>query len=136
MYRVWDNKEKVWVRDIFLSPNNDLWIKKRTQFGNKKLSLVPDGRYKYQLAICETDINGIAIYEGDICKTKDGKVGLIAYAPEKVAYLFFDYNNYKYYQLDKNICNTHLEIIGNIFETPELIPDLKEDKNESSKNNK
>lgn len=136
MYRVWDNEEKIWVSEgVYLSPYNDLLIETKTRFDYKKLSLVQEGRYTYQFAIGETDINGKAIFEGDICKAKDGKSGVIAFTPERAAYLFFDYSNYKYYQLDKNICNTHLEIVGNVFETPELIPDLKEDEHENDKSN-
>lgn len=121
MYRIYDSKEKKWVREgIYLSPNNDLSKSNKSLFGYNKLNLVPDCRYTYQNDIGLFDKKGVLIFEGDILKSESGLIGLVAYVPEKAAYLFLDYNNTKYYPLGSDICK-QLSIIGNNFENPELV---------------
>lgn len=126
MYRVYDTKENKWVKDgIYLSPNNDLSTLKKSVFGTKKLTLVSNQRYVDQRDIGLNDKNGNLIFEGDICKIEQfNVVGVVAYTPHYAAYHLFDYEHSMYYILSTEKCK-FIEIIGNIFDTPDLIPQMK-----------
>lgn len=122
MYRVYDNKEKRWVREgIYLSPNNDLSTSKKALFGIEKLSLVSDHRYVYHKDIGLPDKNNHLIFEGDICRSeKLNIVGLISYIESNASYCFLDYDNSMWYPLGTEVCK-ELEIIGNIFDNSDLL---------------
>lgn len=130
MYRVYDKKETTWVKEnIYLAPNNDLYLAKKNLLGNITLSLISDNRYVYQIDTGLLDKNKQLIFEGDICKAiQSGMVGLVSYSSEHGAYVFLDYTEHKWYPLSKEICLNNIEVVGNIFDNPELIPDLQEDK--------
>lgn len=122
MYRIFDNKEKVWVREgIYLSPNNDLSTSKRALFGTEKLSLVSEQRYILHRDIGLRDKNNIAIFEGDICKVESINVtGVVVYAYDHASYYLLDYANSKYYTLGIEQCKM-VEVIGNIIENKDLL---------------
>ena len=124
MYRVYDNQERKWVtEDILLAPNNDLCRIQPKKFFKKtyKVDLLHDERYIYQIDIGLYDKKQKLIFEGDIAKTNDGDIGLISYAPENASYVFLNYDEGKYFPLGTNICVNYLEVIGNIFDTPEML---------------
>lgn len=123
MFRVYDTKEKRWVREgVFLSPNDDLNETKKSMFGKSKLSLIPDCRYAVTRDIGTYDKNGTLIYEGDILKSDENDIiGLVAYIPDKAAFVLLDYRKSKFYPLGTEICKDRLTIIGNNFENPELL---------------
>lgn len=129
MYRVYDKKETAWVKEnIYLAPNNDLYLVKKNFLGNIVMTLVPENRYVYEIDTGLLDKNKQLIFEGDICKTsQSGMVGLITFSSEQSAYVFLDYTEHKWYPLGKEICSNSIEVIGNVFDNPELIPDLQED---------
>lgn len=129
MYRVYDKKETTWVKEnIYLAPNNDLYLAKKNLLGNMTLSLISDNRYVHQIDTGLLDKNKQLIFEGDICKAiQSGMVGLISYSSDYGAYVFLDYTEYKWYPLGKEICLNNIEVVGNIFDNPELIPDSQED---------
>lgn len=123
MYRVYDHKEKQWVNEnILLSSHNDLY-----EVHRHKLKLLSERRYTYQIDIGIYDKNHKLIFEGDIAESDDGKIGLISYAPENASYVFLDYDENKYYPLGVKICSNFLKVIGNLFDTPELIPDTTQE---------
>lgn len=122
MYRVYDKKKRLWLRDkVYLAPNEDLYLLKKRLCFLKTITLVSDNRYVFQNCINERDKNNKWIFEGDICKFDNDDVGLITYSNEMAAYILLDYNNEEYYTLTDEICNSRLEIVGNIFDAPELI---------------
>ena len=123
MYRVYDNKEKCWVKKgVYISPNNDLSISKKAMFGTEKLSLVSNQRYVFHRDIGLRDMNNTLIFEGDVCRiARLDTVGVIAYYPEHAAYYLFDYTNSKYYTLGIDKCK-EIEIIGNVFDNDDLLP--------------
>ena len=125
MYRVYDNKEKHWVKKgIYISPNNDLSISKKAMFGTEKLSLVSGQRYTFHRDIGLHDRNNVLIFEGDICKITlehEEVIGVVAYCPEHAAYYVFDYQNYKYYTLGIDKQNK-IEVIGNVLDNDSLLP--------------
>lgn len=120
MYRVYDNKEKCWVRDdFFISPNEDMYIFNKHTFLKflSKPRLVPEQRYIVQRGIEMNDRNGKPIFEGDICKiTERNIIGVIAYIPQHASYYLLDEKNKKYYPLYEKLINEQVEIIGNVCE--------------------
>lgn len=71
----------------------------------------------------KTDINGKMIYGGDIVKDEYGNVRVFCYSEEKLSWFLASYDKnegligYLYVQCD----DVDFEIIGNVWETPELI---------------
>ena len=71
------------------------------------------------------DRNGVEIYEGDIVKPLGFArwIGMVAYSKENAAYILDDHNND--FRKGENIYLSEfaegLEIIGNIYENPELL---------------
>ena len=126
MFRVFDNKEKKWVKEgIYLSPNNDLSTSKKALFGTEKLSLASDNRYIWHRDIGLTDKNNKLVFEGDICKAKDGVfTGVVAYVREHAAYYLLDDEHMTYYPLGVQYMDM-VEVIGNIFENQDLLPIVK-----------
>ena len=123
MYRVYDSKEKCWVKEgIYISPNNDLSISKKAMFGAEKLSLVSYQRYIFHRDIGLHDMNETLIFEGDICRiARLDVIGVIAYCSEHASYYLFDYTNSKYYVLGITKCK-EIEVIGNVLENNDLLP--------------
>jgi len=77
------------------------------------------------------DKNGEFIYEGDIVKTKDKLKLCVKYNSETFNLSFWEYFNKHYFEVghldSKDQCELYeLEIIGNIYENPELIEGDKE----------
>lgn len=129
MYRVFDRKEKHWVKEgIYLSPNNDLSTSKNAVFGNVKLSLASDERYTWHRDIGLHDKDKVLIYEGDIVEVDFSELGvkekiitLVTYASENASYILLDFKTHKYYTLGTNRCK-FIKVIGNIFDNRDLLP--------------
>ena len=120
VFRVYDIEENKWVKDkCFMDSKENLHITNKTFLGNVKMNLVSSDRYIYQYEIGLNDINGVPIYEGDICESTDGKVGIITYIPEFASYLILDYKTMKHFILTAKICSENLKVIGNVFEKPD-----------------
>ena len=122
MYRVHNNKEGKWLKDnVYLSPNNDLYISKKSLFGTEKLSLASEHRYTYHQDIGLNDKNNKLIFVGDICKIEHlNVIGVVAYVAEHASYYLLDNKNLKYYPLNKERCS-EIEIIGNVFDNKDLL---------------
>lgn len=126
MYRVYDNKEKCWVRDgFFISPNGDMYVYDKHTFHkfSHKLVLVPEQRFVVHRGIGMNDSNGKPIFEGDICKiTERNIIGVIAYIPQHASYYLMDEKNLKYYPLYEKLIGEQVEVIGNVCENNDLLP--------------
>jgi len=122
MYRVYCRIEKKWLKEgVYLSPNNDLYISKKTLFGAEKLFLVSDNKYIWHKSTETYDKNNTLIFEGDICKIEHlDAIGMIAYIPELASYCLLDDKNLKYYTLGEDRCE-QIEVIGNVLENKDLM---------------
>jgi len=63
------------------------------------------------------DKNGKEIYEGDIVKTLKGTIGQVIYKPGKFLWKMNDGETY----IPDAFFKEEVEVIGNIFENPELV---------------
>ena len=126
MYRVYDNKEKRWVKDDFyIAPNGDMYICDNRIFPklSHKLVLVPEQRFTVHRHIGMNDSNGKPIFEGDICKiTKRNVIGVVAYIAQHASYYLLDDKHLKYYPLYENLIAEQVEVVGNIFDNNDLLP--------------
>ena len=115
-YRIYDEKKNVWVRDLIQFYAGD--------------SLVKQGHI-IQDCTGLKDKNGKEIYEGDYinfstdCTHPLGDKDIIdwknqvVHYDDKLACFFLGYK-YEFQMMDKVMPET-LEVVGNIFDTPELI---------------
>ena len=119
MYRVYDTKKECWVnKGIYLSPNDELYLIKRTFFGNK-LIFLDNNRYVLQQAIELQDKYGIEIYIGDYLEAQVGnnKIvrGMVTFAPELSSYIILCFDTNEYFVLGQSIM-TYIKVIGNVFD--------------------
>ena len=129
-FRVYDNEQKKWVKDnIYLSPDDNLFLIKQSMFGMVKVPLALDSdRYIYHKNIDLIDKNGIEVFEGDYIRAAVGKVdendensedkieiGLVAYATDLSMYIILCVDSDVWYSLGSGVTE-YIEVIGNVFD--------------------
>lgn len=130
MHRVYNKKDKTWLKDeIYISTMGDMFSSKKSfwnKFGLFKLQLISEHKNIVQNAVGVRDKNGRIVFEGDICKcdVDDDKsiLCVVGFAPERASYLFFDYEHSVFYPIS-NECSDRIEVVGNTFDNPELVED-------------
>lgn len=126
MYRVYDTQKKRWLKyDVYLMPNGDLYKLEKPIFRKRNtLKQLSTERYIVHRDIGLTDKNGVLIYQGDIVKAminEDETINAeVGYIPDIASYVILDFEANRYYSLGTEECS-HLEVIGNVFDTPELL---------------
>lgn len=121
-YRVYDNKEKKWIKDkVYLSPDGELYKIKQGVLGLTKVPLALDSeRYIYHCAIDLYDKHKKQVYEGDYIQAQVDKdksvVGLVAFAQELSAWVLLCVDSDEFFTLGSEVCE-HIEVIGNVFDS-------------------
>lgn len=118
-FRVYDIKEKKWLKEnIYLNPNNELFLIKKGLFGTTKIPLDAE-RYVFHQDIYLYDKQNILVYEGDYIRARivEGKeeIGLVAYAHELSGYVMLCVDNDTFYTLGSTTTE-FIEVIGNVFD--------------------
>lgn len=120
-YRVYDTDKKKWLKaNIYLSPNDELFIIKQGLFGAVKVPLALDGnRYIFHKDINLYDKKNSLVYEGDYIKARvdedKEEVGLVTYAHELSAYIILCVDSDTFYTLGSSV-SSEIEVIGNVFD--------------------
>lgn len=126
-FRVWTKVKNDFVKDFFITQNNGVLI--TDEIGKTYINDNPN----YILMQCTglIDKNGKLIYEGDIVKYKDEVydlcIGRIQW--DNAHYELQYYTGEKYGWFSHILCLKHIknvEVIGNIYENPELLEDTDE----------
>lgn len=120
-YRVYDNKEKKWIKDrVYLSPDGELYKIKQGVLGLTKVPLALDSeRYIYHRAIDLYDKNQKQVCEGDYIQAKVSEdkyvVGLVVFAHELSSYVILCVDSDEFYTLGSSV-SEEIQIIGNVFD--------------------
>lgn len=120
-YRVYDNESKKWVKEnIYLSPNDELFLIKQGLFGAIKVPLALDSdRYILHKDINLYDKKNRLIHEGDYIRARVAEdkeeIGLVAYAHELSAYIILCVDSDTFYTLGSEV-SSEIEVIGNVFD--------------------
>lgn len=120
MYRVYNIEKKKWVNDdIFIAPNDDLYIFEKKLFGKKKLIPISDEDCVIHRDIELYDKNSNVVYEGDYVKAKVAEdrtvIGLVTYAAELSSYIILCMKTEEFFTLGQEVCE-YIEVIGNVFD--------------------
>ena len=121
-FRVWDKKhKKMSLVDAIDFEHDEIYGKN----GCERYTPKPFKDIELMQYTGLTDKNGKEIYEGDIVEVWSFVrwIGFIKYLPEKAAFVLWDYEKFPY--LDDFVYLSQFEdgfeILGNIFENPELM---------------
>jgi len=113
-FRIWDSGEKSMCRNATIK-----------QYMEAPEIVVPDGeKFNVMQYTGIKDKNGVEIYEGDVCKYKNSSPS----CPDTIFAISWDNKQarfcetYSTYIGDGSfLCSDKMEIIGNIYQNPELL---------------
>lgn len=120
-YRVFDTEKQRWLKDnIYLNPNGELFLIKKSIFGMVKVPLaLSQDRYVYHRDINLYDKNEVLVYEGDYIRASVAEdkevIGLVCYAHELSAYIILCVHSDEFYTLGSETTE-YIEVIGNVFD--------------------
>jgi len=123
-FRAWDSVKKEMFKDTFAITESGQVVVVEQKF----VTSSPDYIFVDHLVIMQStglkDKNGKEIFEGDVLGTKDGLLnGVVEYRSDLGMWTnsLISYNNFE------RLCNVagSREIIGNIYENPELLEEKK-----------
>ncbi len=121
VYRVYDNEQKKWAKEnIYLSPDGELFLIKKSVFGMVKVPLtLSQDRYIYHKAIDLWDKNQKQVFEGDYIRAQVAEeklvIGLVAFAVELSAWVILCVDSDEFYTLGSETTD-FIEVIGNVFD--------------------
>lgn len=119
-FRAWDKRFSEFVEDFFVSEDGNIY-KKSTDTGyGIAISRETSDKVILMQSTGLKDKNGVEIFEGDVVKC-NGLLGTIESFKAMWICSFVEYNNYQ----KVGFFAQEIEVVGNIYENPELLEDLK-----------
>lgn len=120
-YRVYDTEKKKWIKDnVYLNPNGELFLIKKSMFGMVKVPLaLSQDRYVYHEDIELYDKENNLIFIGDYIRASVAEdkevIGLVAFATELSAYVILCVDSDEFYTLGSDV-SSEIQIVGNVFD--------------------
>lgn len=119
-FRAYDKRFSEFVEDFFVSEDGKIYKKTKDTGYGFAISRETSDKIILMQSTGLKDKNGKEIFEGDIVGSKDGLLnGVVLYRPDLAMWTvdLIRYNNFE------RLCNvaSSREIIGNIYENPELL---------------
>lgn len=114
-FRVYDKNNKVWRDNVLIDEYGNLYEEAKGLFSSKKIKQIDKDDYIIHTWTYLFDKNDVMIYQGDVCKIKDGVYGVVCYIRELGGFCILDSENSKYYFLGANTSSL-CEVIGNCFD--------------------
>lgn len=121
-FRAWDKELKTMLDVSLIDFKKRVLVGEHWEFG--ETNFIDFDKIELMQSTGLKDKNGKEIFEGDIFGTKDGLLnGVVEYRSDLGMWI----NNLIRYNNFERLCNvsTSREIIGNIYETPDLLEDNK-----------
>ena len=121
MFRAWDKKEKVmcWVSIIDFEHGECTLVYPTDEYREEDRSFDEIELMQYRNL---KDKNNKEIYDGDIVKSPDGKL----FAVKEERYCLQPFHKFEYHRGEYSIPPEWFEVVGNIYENPDLKSALKE----------
>ena len=126
LFRAWNGDQMVHFGEGSIEPNFDKRIGLFFPLMSEKFSMT-----KFNVMQCTglNDKNGEMIFEGDIVKNERGKIGRVQYLPQECGYVVVlpkgEYKLGHRYRGGTYYYDMKLDIIGNIYENPDLLREEK-----------
>ena len=117
-FKAWDNKEQFMVEPFTYGCDS----KSKDGYTIYAESLIPSERFSFMQFTGMFDKNGKEIYDGDIINTENsGIYSEVEWCRGAGAWVIVEYFVNHPYTFLSTFDETDIEIVGNIFETPELL---------------
>lgn len=126
-FRAWDKYNKSMIKPClteWIDFEGNCYFEPAKKYNTPNTEIYPTDDYILMQFTGLHDKNGKEIYEGDLIRVSADEtfIGQVEYRQEVCAFEIkrFSKRNWNQYQLSSS---QYLEVIGNIYENPELIPE-------------
>lgn len=137
-FRVWDKGVNKWVDQLYLDQWGNAMDSVGPFSGWGRTEMMPNTRFVKHMNTHYLDKNDKYVFEGDICRItlpNDALLCVVTYVPNCCSYLLAHYNGvsidlYEFYENAKSL----IEVVGNVFDNPDMVDELRLRENELAEN--